>query len=81
MPKLDEKRETEGKAEYIMFDHEDGEAYFGFQILLKGILDVYYDKTRGNSRNLGFTAFEPGRGYDRKLGEIPYIKEHGDRAM
>jgi len=44
-------------------------------------LNVYYDKTRGNERRLGFALLSSGRGYDEKLGEIPYQKEHGDRKL
>ena len=29
-------------------------------------------------KRLGFEYFASGRGYDKKLGSIPYVKEHGD---
>ncbi|MEY8338021.1 DUF6602 domain-containing protein [Lachnospiraceae bacterium 62-35] len=77
-----ERPKSEKKAaEYILFEHRDEEAHLGFQMIIRHILGVYYDKSRGNHRTLGFTAFEPGRGYDKKLGMIPYVKEHGDFRM
>lgn len=68
-------------AEYMLFKHGEKEAYFGFQMILNGILSVYYAKSRGNDRTLGFTSFESGRGYDKSLGFIPYVKERGDRKI
>ena len=52
-----------------------------FRRLFAGLLSVYYDRTRGNEKRLGFEYFASGRGYDKKLGSIPYVKEHGDLNM
>lgn len=58
------------KAEYVFFEHKDGEEHFGLQFLLTGILSVYYDNTRNSRERPGFTAFPSGRSEDKKLGEI-----------
>ncbi len=61
---------THTKAEYIFFEHRDGEEHFGLQFLLTGILSVYYDPTRNSRERPGFTAFPSGRNPDATLGEI-----------
>lgn len=76
-----EEKERERKAEYLLFEHKENEKYLGFQLIISGLLAVYYDKTRGNERRLGFGYFGSGRGCDKRLGYIPYEKEHGDRNM
>ena len=58
------------KAEYVFFEHKDGEEHFGLQFLLTGILSVYYDSTRNSRERPGFTAFPSGRSEDKKLGKI-----------
>lgn len=58
------------KAEYILFEHREGEEHFGLQFLLTGILSVYYDITRNTRERPGFTAFPSGRTEDKRLGEI-----------
>ncbi|RHT58691.1 hypothetical protein DW757_03630 [Clostridium sp. AM29-11AC] len=80
------KREQPGKktkkqADYFLFEHREHENYLGFQKIIAGLLSVYYDRTRGNEKRLGFEYFASGRGYDKKLGSIPYVKEHGDLNM
>lgn len=80
------KREQPGKkakkqADYIFFEHREHENYLGFQKIIGGLLSVYYDRTRGNEKRLGFEYFASGRGYDKKLGSISYVKEHGDFNM
>lgn len=79
-PKQTEK-ESEKKAKYFFYRHKKNEKYLGFSLIINGILNVYYDKTRGNEKRLGFALLSSGRGYDEKLGEIPYQKEHGDRKL
>ncbi len=79
-PKQVEK-ESEKKAKYFFFEHRENEKYLGFSLIISGILNVYYDKTRANERRLGFSLLGSGRGYDKKLGAIPYQKEHGDRNL
>lgn len=74
-------KEIEKKAKYCFYKHKKSEKYLGFSLIINGILNVYYDKTRGNERRLGFALLSSGRGYDEKLGEIPYQKEHGDRKL
>ena len=58
------------KAEYIYFEHHEGEEHFGLQFLLTGILSVYYDSTRNSRERPGFTAFPSGRKHDAELGSI-----------
>ena len=58
------------KAEYIFFEHQEGEEHFGLQFLLTGILSVYYDATRNPRERPGFTAFPSGRKENKLLGEI-----------
>lgn len=58
------------KAEYVFFEHNEGEEHFGLQFLLTGILSVYYDNTRNSRERPGFTAFPSGRSEDKRLGEI-----------
>lgn len=58
-------------AEYVGFNHQEGESHLGLQFLLTGILSVYYDDSRRALRRPGFTAFPSGRPLDKKLGEIP----------
>lgn len=75
------EKESEKKAKYFFFEHRENEKYLGFSLIISGILNVYYDKTRANERRLGFSLLGSGRGYDKKLGAIPYQKEHGDRNL
>lgn len=58
------------QAEYVGFEHNEGEEHFGLQFLLTGILSVYYDPTRNVRERPGFTAFPSGRDYDCNLGKI-----------
>ena len=75
------KKESEKKARYLFYEHKENEKYLGFYLIINGILNVYYDKTRGTERRLGFALLGSGRGYDKYLGEIPYQKEQGDRNL
>ena len=68
------KKESEKKARYLFYEHKENEKYLGFSLIINGILNVYYDKTRGTERRLGFALLGSGRGYDKYLGEIPYQK-------
>ena len=64
-------KETCGKAEYVMFKHdEQNEMHLGIQFLLTGILSVYYDESRNQTCRPGFTSFPSHRPHDRSLGEI-----------
>lgn len=62
--------DNDQKAEYIFFQHRDGEEHFSLQFLLTGILSVYYDPTRNTRERPGFTAFPSGRSHDAELGQI-----------
>lgn len=42
---------------YVGFNHSAGDEHYGFQLLLTGILSVYYDDLRNHDRRPGFTAF------------------------
>ena len=64
-----EKKLTE--AEYIGFQHQNGESHLGLQFLLTGILSVFYDESRRNLRRPGYTAFPSQRPHDKRLGAIP----------
>ena len=65
------KRPRKGNsAEYLYFNHNEGEMHLGFQFMLTGILSVYYDKSRNNISRPGFTAFPSKRACNRKLGDI-----------
>jgi hypothetical protein len=64
------KDNGEIEAEYIYFEHSKEEGHLGLQLLLTGILSVFYDNTRSQLRRPGFTAFEDGRFSDKKLGTI-----------
>jgi len=71
------KRRPEKKlkaAEYVGFNHQPNESHLGLQLLLTGILSVYYDETRRALRRPGFTAFPSGRAHDKKLGGISCAK-------
>lgn len=59
------------EAEYVGFNHPNGESHLGLQFLLTGVLSVFYDESRRNLRRPGYTAFPSGRAYDKKLGSIP----------
>jgi len=65
---------TGKKAEFVGFEHEENESHLGFQLLLTGILSVFYDETRRNLRRPGFTAFASGRPHDKHLGNIACSK-------
>lgn len=80
-PKTKQEEKPEKKAKYMLFKHEEEGMYLGFQLIINNLLTVYYDKTRGNERRLGFGGFGSGRGYDKLLGTIPYVKEHGDMNL
>lgn len=58
------------KAIYFYLELIETELHQGFQLLLTGILSVYYDETRRNVRRPGYTAFpkKPAK----RLGEIPF---------
>lgn len=56
---------------YVSFTHKDDEQHLGLQLILTGILSVFYDETRSGLRRPGFTAFQPARPHDKTLGEIP----------
>lgn len=58
-------------AEFIEIVHQDGESHLGLQMILTGILSVYYDPSRTNVRRPGFSGFQPGRPHDSDLGVIP----------
>jgi hypothetical protein len=58
-------------ARYVSFTHKDDEEHLGLQLILTGILSVFYDETRSGLRRPGFTAFQPARPHDKTLGEIP----------
>ena len=73
-----DRKKDKKQADYFLFEHREHENYLGFQKIIAGLLSVYYDRTRGNEKRLGFEYFASGRGYDKKLGSIPYVKEHGD---
>ena len=57
-------------AEYIQFIHKQGEEYLGLELILTGLLSVYYDKTRNNIKRPGFTSFDSARKFDGKVGII-----------
>lgn len=60
-------------AEYVFINNasrEDGSFHIGFQLILTGILSVYYDPSRLSIKRPGFTAFEPGLKHDGELGSI-----------
>lgn len=56
-------------AQYIGFNHLEGEEYLGLEFILTGLLSVYYDKSRNFMSRPGFTSFESGREGDF-LGKI-----------
>lgn len=58
------------KAKYVELDHKDNEEYISLQLLLTGLLSVYYDPTRNTISRPGFTSFESGRSHDITLGFI-----------
>jgi len=60
------------EAEYVNLLHKDGESHLGLQFILTGILSVFYDETRRNTRRPGFTAFPSGRSHDKTMGKIKY---------
>lgn len=57
-------------AEYLWIEHRQGEDHWTLQLLLTGILSVYYDPTRNRHRRPGFSGFEPGRAHDGVLGTV-----------
>lgn len=57
---------------YVSFTHNgDDEQHLGLQLILTGILSVFYDETRSGLRRPGFTAFLSARPHDKTLGKIP----------
>lgn len=56
-------------AEFIGYNHTEGELHLGLQYLLNGILSVYYDETRRNITRPGFTSF-PAKNIEKSLGSI-----------
>ena len=58
-------------AEYLWLEHREGEDHWTLQLLLTGILSVYYDQSRNRRRRPGFSGFEPGRAHDGVLGKVP----------
>jgi hypothetical protein len=58
------------KSRYVYLEHSSVELHFGLQFMLTGVLSVYYDETRANTRRPGFTAFPSNYGHARALGEI-----------
>lgn len=69
---------TQNRAEYLFFKHKEDEMHMGFQFLIHDILGVYYDKSRGGNGGIGYTAFQSGRGCDKRAGFIEYQKLRGD---
>lgn len=57
-------------ARYVCINHKDHEKHWGLQMILTGILSVYYDPSRNSLRRPGFSGFEPGRKHDADLGEL-----------
>lgn len=60
-------------AQYIYLDHKkrsDGKLHIGLQLIITGILSVFYDKSRRNIKRLGFTAFEAGQSHTETLGNV-----------
>ncbi len=44
---------------YVSFTHMGDEQHLGLQLILTGILSVFYDETRSGLQRPGFTAFQP----------------------
>ncbi|GHD40978.1 hypothetical protein GCM10017083_04780 [Thalassobaculum fulvum] len=65
------RKNKNDSANYLYFKFNSDEQHFGFQMLMSGIMSVYYDSTRRNVKRPGFTAF-PRRSPDEKLGQIPF---------
>lgn len=57
-------------AEYFWIRHRDGEEHWTLQLLLTGLLSVYFDRSRNRRRRPGFSGFESGRLHDGDLGKI-----------
>ena len=57
-------------AKYVGFQYSENEEHMGLQVLLSGILSVYYDPSRSNVSRPGFTAFISNRKHDKELGTI-----------
>jgi hypothetical protein len=66
--------QSDENAEFVGFEHGENESHLGFQLLLTGILSVFYDDTRRDVRRPGFTAFASGRPHDEHLGNIACSK-------
>ena len=67
----DKKGATQAK--YVCLGNHRGEQeqqHLGLQLLLSGIMSVYYDRTRHYKNRPGFTAFEPGMGHAADLDSI-----------
>lgn len=62
------------QAKYIQFLHKKGEEYLGLELILTGLLSVYYDPTRNDIKRPGFTSFDSEREFD---GVINTIKTYG----
>ncbi len=57
-------------ARFICIEHKGDEEYWTLQLLLTGILSVFYDPSRSSLRRPGFSGFESGRPHDGDLGKI-----------
>jgi hypothetical protein len=62
--------QTNSMAEYLYLSLKDSELHHSFQFLISGILSVYYDETRRNTKRPGYTAFPAMPA--KKLGKIPF---------
>ena len=72
-------RRGKGQAEYLLYEHKDGEEHLGIQYLLKGILDVYYSEGRGHGNEPGMFSFPSNRQADKIFKGISYRKEKAGR--
>lgn len=63
-------KSTNSVAEYLFLSLKENELHHSFQFLISGILSVYYDETRRNTKRPGYTAFPaiPAK----KLGKISF---------
>ena len=66
------KNEVTSAAYVYMGNHrgQQEEQHLGLQLLLSGIMSVYYDRTRHYKNRPGFTAFESGMGHAADLDSI-----------
>ena len=72
-------RKGKDQADYLLYEHKEGEEHLGMQFLLKGILDVYYSKGRGHGKEPGMFSFPSDRQFDAIFKGISYHKEKAGR--